>query len=132
MLQGTGNFAAFPVLIALLSPQLCKHYLCSEDQADGQHGLIRLSGFLYFWGWLSLGLAGFVWLAQPETIARVAAADAESSVEREKLALRRCALVLHRVWLLSGHPHWCHSVPSLLRQFTVKSGLWRSSPASAR
>lgn len=55
-LQGIGNFLAFPVLLALLSPQLCAKYLCSASFVEQNPGgtVISLGSFLAFWSLLSV------------------------------------------------------------------------------
>lgn len=58
-----GYFASFTVFLALNDASFCNKYLRSEPNV---HGLLRLSGYMRFWGWVYLVVTALLVLFKRE------------------------------------------------------------------
>jgi PAT family acetyl-CoA transporter-like MFS transporter 1 len=62
--QTAGFFLGYVVFLALESPEFCNTYLRSEPKPEG---LVTLSDFMFFWGWVFLITTTFIWWFKWET-----------------------------------------------------------------
>lgn len=81
--MGIGNFISFPFLLLLLSPDICRKYICLSVPNNPREGLVLLSSFLKFWSFIYFLLAIFVAVFVSEGGRNARTRKLESIIDRD-------------------------------------------------